>query len=66
MKKAELEKEILELKARIIALETRPQFNYCGCNHVCTLPHYISYPTQPFYPVPSVGTFETARFGNIS
>jgi hypothetical protein len=46
MKKAELEQLVCRLEARIIALETRPQFNYCGCNHACSLPHY----PQPYYP----------------
>ena len=45
MKKAELEKELLDLKAKVIALEARPQCfgHYCGCNH-------YNYPQNPNYP----------------
>jgi LSD1 subclass zinc finger protein len=44
MKKVELEKELLELKAKVIALEARPicYGHVCGCNH-------YNYPQYPGY-----------------
>ena len=70
MKKAELEKEILELKAKIAALESRqPCYHYCYCNHniPCNLPHY---PSTPYWTTITSGgissTGGTVTFGNIS
>lgn len=49
MKKAELEKELIELKAKVAALEARPQQFFCG--HTCTCNHYNypQYPSTPWY-----------------
>jgi hypothetical protein len=65
MKKAELEKEIIELKARIIALESRQQIVFCGCSRVCNLPHYPSYPPSTIT-YGGAGPGFTNTFGSIS
>jgi hypothetical protein len=56
MKKAELEKELLELKAKIMALEARPicYGHVCGCNHY-NYPQYPGYyPNYPTYTLPVI------------
>ena len=47
MKKAELEKELLELKEKVRLLEARPTCygHYCGCNH-----YNYPLPVNPVYP----------------
>lgn len=74
MKRAELEKEILELKEKVKLLEARPTCfgHYCGCYHY----NYPVYPVYPWYASPNIcGTAtggltdknaDTVTFGKVN